>query len=102
MANITTEKAIYTLEQMKTWSKDLSDDEIDAISLALHTLSSGSSNRVCNNCYYWDSENNISGYCHACKHGYFTGSWDIGIYRKTNSAFYCADWKNKKRVMERD
>ena len=39
MADITKEQAIYTLEQMKTWSKDLSDDEIEAISYALHNLS---------------------------------------------------------------
>lgn len=29
---------IYTLERMKTWSKDLSDNEIEAIAYALKTL----------------------------------------------------------------
>ena len=32
------EEAIYELERMKTWSKDLSDDEIEAIVIALKAL----------------------------------------------------------------
>lgn len=32
---MTRDEAIYTLEQMKTWSKDFSDDEIEAINYAM-------------------------------------------------------------------
>lgn len=32
------EQAIYELEYMKTWSKDLSDDEIEALKVALHVM----------------------------------------------------------------
>ena len=35
---MTNEEAIYELERMKTWSKDLSDDEIEAIAIALKAL----------------------------------------------------------------
>ena len=35
---MTREEAIYELERMKTWSKDLSDDEIEAIGIALKEL----------------------------------------------------------------
>lgn len=35
---MTREEAIYELERMKTWSKDLSDDEIEAIAIALKEL----------------------------------------------------------------
>ena len=35
---MTREEAIYELEHMKTWSKDLSDDEIEAIAIALKAL----------------------------------------------------------------
>jgi hypothetical protein len=37
---MTREEAIYELERMKTWSKDLSDNEIEAIVIALKVLSS--------------------------------------------------------------
>ena len=37
---MTREEAIYELERMKTWSKDLSDNEIEAIAIALKALSS--------------------------------------------------------------
>lgn len=35
---MTREEAIYELERMKTWSKELSDDEIEAIVIALKAL----------------------------------------------------------------
>lgn len=35
---MTREEAIYELEHIKTWSKDLSDDEIEAIVIALKAL----------------------------------------------------------------
>lgn len=54
----------------------------------------------CKNCRWWDSENNIVGHCHACKHGYMSDSWDIGIYRKTKADFYCADFEIKKGMKE--
>ena len=35
---MTREEAVYELERMKTWSADLSDDEIEALVLALKAL----------------------------------------------------------------
>lgn len=50
---------------------------------------------TCKDCKWWDSENNKIGYCSACKHGHCSGSWDIGIYRKTKADFYCADFEKR-------
>lgn len=35
---MTKERAIYELDRMKTWSNDLSDDEIEAIVIAIREL----------------------------------------------------------------
>ncbi len=50
---------------------------------------------ICMDCKWWDSENNKIGYCNACKHGHWSGTWDIGIYRKTKADFYCADFEKR-------
>lgn len=47
----------------------------------------------CKDCRWYDREREDSpiGYCHACKHAYFSSSWEIGIYRKHKPDFFCAD-----------
>lgn len=50
---------------------------------------------TCIDCKWWDSENNNTGYCNACKHGHWSSTWDIGIYRKTKADFYCADFEKR-------
>lgn len=51
---MTREEAIYTLEQMKTWSKDLSDDEIEALVIALKALEQASC--FWEKCPYYESD----------------------------------------------
>ena len=43
---MTLEQTIYELETMKTWSKDLSDDEIEALKFALHVLNEKSHDTI--------------------------------------------------------
>ncbi len=50
---------------------------------------------TCKDCIWWKSEDGKVGYCNACKHGHCSGSWDIGIYRKTKDDFYCADYQKR-------
>lgn len=47
----------------------------------------------CKDCRWYDREREDSpiGYCHACKHAYFSSSWEIGIYRTHKPDFFCAD-----------
>lgn len=51
---------------------------------------------TCKDCKWWDSENNKIGHCNACKHGHYSSTWDIGIYRRTNKDFYCADGERRE------
>ena len=44
---MTREEAIYELERMKTWSKELSDEEIEAIVIAIKALSSSEKPNKC-------------------------------------------------------
>lgn len=54
---MTNKEAIFELERMKTWSKDLSDNEIEAIVIALKALSSlENSNNVEEYDIYGDTE----------------------------------------------
>lgn len=51
---------------------------------------------TCKDCKWWESDNDkIIGYCNACKHGLVNGRWNIGIYRKTMSSFYCGDYEKR-------
>lgn len=47
----------------------------------------------CRDCRWWEDMygNGIKGYCHACKHGYHSPTWEIGIRRTTDPDFYCGD-----------
>ena len=47
----------------------------------------------CGECKWWEKKNKESnyGYCHACKHGYHSDHWEIGIYRTYKPDWFCAD-----------
>ena len=48
--------------------------------------------RHCRECKWWDAEaGSNKGFCHAAKHCYMSGTWDICIYRKTEAEFFCGD-----------
>ena len=50
----------------------------------------------CKNCKWWDKEPDaVYGYCHACKHGYHSSNWEIGIYRKYKADWFCANGERK-------
>ena len=51
----------------------------------------------CKDCKWWDKKDDSNyGYCHACKHGYHSDHWEIGIYRTYKSNWFCADGERKE------
>lgn len=52
----------------------------------------------CKDCCWWDDMygNGVKGYCHACKHGYYSPTWEISIQRTTDPDFYCGDGERKE------
>ena len=53
----------------------------------------------CRDCKWWDrkDDNSHYGYCHACKHGYHSEHWQIGIYRVYKEDFFCADGEKEEQ-----
>ena len=50
----------------------------------------------CKDCKWWDKKDGANyGYCHACKHGYYSDHWEIGIYRTYKGDWFCADGEHK-------
>lgn len=50
----------------------------------------------CINCRWWEKKDGANyGYCHACKHGYSSDHWEIGIYRTYKGDWFCADGEHK-------
>lgn len=50
----------------------------------------------CMDCKWWDKKpDSPYGYCHACKHGYHSEHWEIGIYRTYKGDWFCADGERK-------
>ena len=50
----------------------------------------------CKDCKWWDQINNGPyGYCHACKHGYYSSNWEINIYRRYKEDWFCADGERR-------
>lgn len=53
----------------------------------------------CKDCDWWDRIDDGSyGYCHSCKHGFYSANWEISIYRRYKEDFFCAD--GERRVDE--
>ena len=51
----------------------------------------------CKDCKWWDQKDGSKyGYCHACKHGYSSPNWEIGIYRVYDGDWFCADGELKE------
>lgn len=50
----------------------------------------------CKDCRWWDAiEGTKMGYCHACKHCFYSKNWEISIYREYGEDWYCADGERK-------
>ena len=50
----------------------------------------------CKDCKWWDKKGESPyGYCHACKHGYSSPNWEIGIYRTYKGDWFCADGERR-------
>lgn len=57
----------------------------------------------CRDCKWWDKKDESDyGYCHACKHGYSSPNWEIGIYRTYKGNFFCADGKIESEEEEQE
>lgn len=53
----------------------------------------------CKDCKWWDKKDDSNyGYCHACKHGYYSDHWEIGIYRTYKGDWFCADGERREYV----
>lgn len=51
----------------------------------------------CKDCKWWDKKDGSNyGYCHACKQGYSSDHWEIGIYRTYKGDWFCADGEMKE------
>ena len=51
----------------------------------------------CKDCKWWDKKDDSPyGYCHACKHGYHSSNWEIGIYRIYKEDWFCADAERRE------
>ena len=51
----------------------------------------------CEDCKWWDKKDESNyGYCHACKHGYHSDHWEIGIYRTYRGDWFCADGEKRE------
>lgn len=50
----------------------------------------------CKDCEWWDRiDDGLYGYCHACKHGFYSANWEISIYRRYKEDFFCADGERR-------
>ena len=56
----------------------------------------------CRDCKWWDRKypGSYYGYCHACKHNFYSGHWEIHITRTYNEDFFCADGEPKEEEEE--
>ena len=50
----------------------------------------------CQDCKWWDSvDGNRYGYCHACKHSFYSEHWEISIHRTYRDDWFCADGERR-------
>ena len=86
---MTREEAIYELETMKTWSKDLSDDEIEALKFALHELNAREV-ITCKDCNEWHKGKYRDGSDVYSDEGY------CSVHRIiTGENYYCGDGERR-------
>lgn len=69
---------------------------ISTLSACMKLLKEQNQTGQCKDCKWWDKKDESNyGYCHACKHGFHSNHWEIGIYRIYREDWYCADWEEK-------
>lgn len=52
----------------------------------------------CRECKWWGQIDNGSyGYCHACKHSFYSSNWEISIYRRYKEDWFCADGEREQK-----
>lgn len=50
----------------------------------------------CKDCDWWEqTDDGLYGYCHSCKHGFYSANWEISIYRRYKEDFFCADGERR-------
>lgn len=51
----------------------------------------------CKDCEWWERiyDDGPYGYCHSCKHGFYSANWEISIYRRYKEDFFCADGERR-------
>ena len=71
--------------------------DIDMLCKVLALLKEQEAVVRCKDCKWWDKKDESPyGYCHACKHGYSSPNWEIGIYRTYKGDWFCADGERKE------
>lgn len=56
----------------------------------------------CKDCKWWEGKRWDSssdpqyGYCHACKHAYYSENWEISIRRQYKANWFCADGERRE------
>ena len=87
------EEAIKGLEQFKADFKPFCGNGADweRFDAGLTMLKKQPEIVRCEDCKWWDKKDESNyGYCHACKHGYHSDHWEIGIYRTYRGDWFCA------------
>ena len=81
------------IDEIARWIGYIDEDMILRIQTGLKKLPSAQPEIVrCKECKWWDKKDGSPvGYCHAEKHGYYSGHWEIEIYRTYKEDYYCAD-----------
>ena len=53
---------------------------------------------MCKDCQWWERiDNGLYGYCHACKHSFYSSNWEISIYRRYKEDWFCADGEREQK-----
>lgn len=78
-------KEIAKIEDLRTLSTKTIGEAIDRVP--------GIEIIHCRDCKWWERKypGSSYGYCHACKHNFYSGHWEIHIARTYHEDFYCAD-----------
>lgn len=97
---MTRDEAIKRLKEYAQYSYGIwhnNEEDTKAFDMAIDALQAEPVVR-CKDCRWWDDMygDGVKGYCHACKHGYYSPTWEISIQRTTDSGFYCSDGERRE------